>query len=113
MESTLRQLSNQSIQKRRPIKKRGILSSTSSIFDPFGILTPVILELKDIVRNIWKENLDRDDQIPEELRNWSVKKKNNFQNWKTLEIPRWYQTNKNSTTSYGDIAYFCFRNKGK
>ena len=41
-----------------PLTKRGILSYTSSIFDPFGILTPVILEPKVIIQSLWKENLD-------------------------------------------------------
>ena len=106
------------------LTKRGILSYLSSIFDPFGILTPIILEAKAIIQSLWKENLDWDEEILEELRNRSVKWKNNLQNWKALEFPCWYQTNKNcdlefhifadaSTTAYGTVAYFCFRDKGK
>ena len=105
-----------------PLTKRGILRYTSSIFDPFGILIPVLLEPKVIIQSLWKENLDWDDEIPEELRNRSVKWKNHLQNWKTFELPCWYQTNKNcdfelhifadaSTTSYGAVAYFPFRGK--
>ena len=50
-----------------PLTKRGLLSYTSSICDPFGILTPVILEPKVII--LWKENVDWDYEIPEGLRN--------------------------------------------
>ena len=63
---------------------------------------------------------------PVEREPWNrfVKRRNNLQNWKTLEFPRWYQTNKKSdlelhiftdtsTTFYGTVAYFRFRDKGK
>ena len=43
------------------------------MFDPFDILTPSILELEVIIQSLWKENLDWDDEIPEELRKWFVK----------------------------------------
>lgn len=47
-----------------------------------------------------------------------------MENWETLEVPCWYQINKNcdlelhvfadaSTTSYDAVAYSCFRDKGK
>ena len=38
------------------------------MFDPFDILTPSILELEVIIQSLWRENLDWDDEIPEELR---------------------------------------------
>ena len=60
------------------LTKRGILSYTSSIFDLFGILTPVVLEPKVIIQSLWKNYLDWDDEIPEELRNQFVKWKNNL-----------------------------------
>ena len=88
-------LQNKVSKREVPLTKRGILSYTSSIFEPFGILTPVILEPKVIIQSLWNENLDLDYEIPEGLRNQFVKWKNNLQNWKTLEIPRWYQINKN------------------
>ena len=56
-----------------PLTKRGILSYTRAIFDPFGILTPVILEPKVIIQTLWKEGLDWDDEIPEELSNQLIK----------------------------------------
>ena len=107
-----------------PLTKRRILSYTSSIFEMFGILNPVILEPKAIIQGLWKQNLNWDDEIPEELRNQFVKYKNNLKNWETLEIPCWYQINRNcdlelhifadaSTTSYDAVAYFQFREKGR
>ena len=47
-----------------PLTKR-ILSYTSSIFEMFGILNPVILETKAIIQGLWKQNLNWDDEIPE------------------------------------------------
>ena len=52
-----------------PMTKRGILSYTSSIFDPLGILSPIILEPKLIIQSLWKEKVDWDDEIPYNLKN--------------------------------------------
>ena len=53
-------------------KKRGILGIVASIFNPFGILTPSILEAKLIIQSLWAENVGWDDQIPDCLeKTWS------------------------------------------
>ena len=53
-------------------KKRGILGIVASIFNPFGKLTPSILEAKLIIQSLWAENVGWDDQIPDCLeKTWS------------------------------------------
>ena len=37
--------------------KRGILGIVASIFDPLGIFTPSILEVKLIIQSLWAENI--------------------------------------------------------
>ena len=39
----------------------GILGIPASIFDPLGILTPPVLEVKLIIRSLWAENVGWDD----------------------------------------------------
>ena len=39
-----------------PLTKRGILNYTTSIFDPLGILAPIILEPKLIIQCLWEKN---------------------------------------------------------
>ena len=50
-----------------PDTKRGILSLMSSIFDLLGILTPCLLQPKRIVQQLWKQNVDQDEPIPNSL----------------------------------------------
>ena len=40
--------------------KRGILSFTTSIFDPLGILTPFTLEPKLLIEELWSRKIDWD-----------------------------------------------------
>ena len=81
-----------------PMTKRGILSYTSSIFDPLGILSPIILEPKLIIQSLWKEKVDWDDEIPYNLKNRFEKWKENLKNWNAVEIPHWYYLDKNNDT---------------
>ena len=50
--------------KDRPETRRGILSVMSSVFDPLGFLSPLILEAKGILRDLSEEGLIWDDPIP-------------------------------------------------
>ena len=71
-----------------PVTKRGILTYTSSIFDPLGILSHMVLEPKLIIQSQWKEKVDREDEIPYNLKNRFQKWRENFKNWNAVEIPR-------------------------
>lgn len=58
--------------KDKPITRRGILSVTSSIYDPLGFLAPAVLPAKMILQQLCKEGLAWDDEIPEQLgRKWN------------------------------------------
>lgn len=48
----------------RPATRRGILSIVSSIYDPLGILSPVVLVAKIILQQLCKKGLGWDDPIP-------------------------------------------------
>lgn len=48
----------------RPPMRRGILSIVSSIYDPLGILSPVVLTAKIILQQLCKKGLGWDDPIP-------------------------------------------------
>ncbi|KAL2099387.1 hypothetical protein ACEWY4_005867 [Coilia grayii] len=59
--------------KDRPITRRGILSITSSIYDPLGFLAPAILPAKVILQQLCREELAWDDTIPEQIsRKWNT-----------------------------------------
>ena len=71
------------------VTKRGILSYTSSIFDPLGILARIILEPKLIIQTLWRENIYRDKNIPADLEQKFVSWNESSQSWDTIQIPRW------------------------
>ncbi|XP_033229212.1 uncharacterized protein LOC117180807 [Belonocnema kinseyi] len=47
--------------------KRSILSQCSKLFDPLGLLGPVIVVGKIIIQQLWKHQLGWDDQVPPEV----------------------------------------------
>ncbi|XDV52444.1 hypothetical protein PO909_021172 [Leuciscus waleckii] len=51
----------------RPPTRRGILSVVGSIYDPLGILAPVVLTAKLILQELCRLKLGWDDDIPEHL----------------------------------------------
>ena len=44
--------------------KRAILSEIAKIFDPLGLLGPIILYAKNIMQELWKEKLHWDESVP-------------------------------------------------
>ena len=52
--------------KDKPLSRHGILSTISSVYDPLGIVSPVILCGKVILQDLCRQNVDWDDPVPEE-----------------------------------------------
>ncbi len=53
--------------KDKPCTRRGILSTISSVYDPLGIASPVILVGKQILQYMCRDNVDWDDPTPDEI----------------------------------------------
>ena len=51
----------------KPLTRRGILSMVSSIYDPLGMLAPLILSAKQVLQELCGLKLAWDDRIPEYL----------------------------------------------
>ena len=49
------------------ITKRYILSEIAKIFDPLGLLSPVVLHAKGIMQEIWKSKISWDESVPSNL----------------------------------------------
>ena len=47
--------------------KRNILSVISKVFDPLGLIGPIVIRAKVILQRLWNENLDWDDKVSNEL----------------------------------------------
>ena len=53
--------------KDRPPNRRGILSTVASIYDPLGMLSPVILTAKKILRDLCRREVGWDDPVPKPI----------------------------------------------
>ena len=100
------------------------LSCVSSIFDPLGIVTPALLEVKLLIQELWQQKLEWDDKIPIDLLEKWMQWKSSLDKLETIQITRWYgfiqAPNLNlqlhvfcdaSCKTYGCVFYF--RSKGK
>ena len=53
--------------KDKPLSRRGILCTISSVYDPLGIVSPVILPGKQIFQDLCRQKVDWDDPLPDEI----------------------------------------------
>ena len=49
--------------KDKPFTRRGILSVTSSVYDPLGMVSPITLPAKKLLQDLCKQGLSRDEEI--------------------------------------------------
>lgn len=68
----------------KPVTRRGILSTFGSVYDPLGAVSPVILNGKQILQALCRQNVNRDDPIPEDI------------------LPLW-QKLANRTSTFGEV----------
>lgn len=68
--------------------KRNILSEISQIFDPLGLLGPLIIKAKLLIQNLWEEKISWDDEIPNHLKTVWLQFKSELSQLKEISIPR-------------------------
>ncbi|KAK9675276.1 Integrase zinc binding domain [Popillia japonica] len=73
---------------RRQVTKRTILSTTAQLFDPLGLIAPVIVIAKLLMQEIWQLKLSWDEGIPIGLYNKWIIWIREIQALKDIEIPR-------------------------
>jgi hypothetical protein len=72
------------------LTKRNVLSDSSKIFDPLGLISCVTIVVKIIFQQLWKQSIDWDEPLPPDMQR-------HFMNWReslfelsNLRIPRCY-----------------------
>ncbi|KFD60319.1 hypothetical protein M514_27496 [Trichuris suis] len=68
--------------------KRGMLRAVSSIFDPLGFVSPIVLQAKCILRQTWLLAVDWDDTLPETVMEQWKKWSEELHCVESLAVPR-------------------------
>ncbi|XP_074649039.1 uncharacterized protein LOC141904353 [Tubulanus polymorphus] len=90
-----------------PITKRLILSNISSVYDPFGFLTPITVQSKILMQDIWKLSVDWDDSLSSELcSRWSSVVKD-MREASTFEFPRQVIDSAMFVSGQPELHVFC------
>ncbi|XP_011861541.1 PREDICTED: uncharacterized protein LOC105558453 [Vollenhovia emeryi] len=71
------------------ITKRSILSIVAKLFDPLGFLSPVIIQAKVLIQELWTINLGWDDPVPSHISQKWTHYLTQFQDMPNFSIPRW------------------------
>ncbi|KAK9731456.1 Pao retrotransposon peptidase [Popillia japonica] len=67
VESDILQYQLNSSNRSNKITKRSILSKTSQLFDPLGLLSPIIIKAKVMMQRLWLLNITWDESVPTEI----------------------------------------------
>nr|XP_044248556.1 uncharacterized protein LOC123002454 [Drosophila takahashii] len=71
------------------ITKRSILSTASALFDPLGLLSPLVVVAKILLQELWLAGLQWDESVPENIHTAWSKCLESFQTVSILSIPRY------------------------
>lgn len=70
------------------ITKRSILSFISQLFDPLGLLGPVIIVGKILMQRLWQLRINWDESLPLDIYNTFLEYERQFSSLNNLHIPR-------------------------
>ena len=94
------------VNKNIPETKRGILSMVSLIFDPMGLISPIIVKAKLLIQEIWRRSLGWDKKLLRDLNDqWNLWK-NLVLKLPSLAVPRRINF-KSTETKKSRIAHIC------
>ncbi|KAL0829476.1 hypothetical protein ABMA28_004238 [Loxostege sticticalis] len=68
--------------------KRSILSITARLFDPIGVISPIVSFMKVLVQECWKLQLDWDDDVPDFIENKWKQFNSELSLLQSIKIPR-------------------------
>ncbi|XP_047671761.1 uncharacterized protein LOC125145112 [Tachysurus fulvidraco] len=90
----------------KPFTRRGVLSTVNSVFDPLGLLAPVTIQGRALLRELTSEQPDWDTPLSEnELSKWQAWK-DSLQDLDRLHAPRAYTTTSLVETVHTELCVF-------
>ncbi|XP_062704331.1 uncharacterized protein LOC134286695 [Aedes albopictus] len=100
--------------------KRLVVSEMSQLFDPLGLLGPVVMKAKTFVQVLWAEHWSWDDQLSEEHSSWWTIYRSELNQLQALSVPRRVVQNRHyslhcfcdaSKAAYGCCIYVVSRDE--
>ena len=102
------------------LSRREILVTVSSIYDPLGLIAPVILQGKRILQELCRDGVGWDDKVPEDIRSTWERWRSELPALEKLQVPRCYKPKEfgeiktvefhhfsdASQNGYGQCSYF-------
>ncbi|XP_043496460.1 uncharacterized protein LOC122520465 [Polistes fuscatus] len=80
------------------VTKRIILSEVAQLFDPLGLLSPVVIKAKILMQRLWLEKVGWDDHLtPDIVHEWSQFRQHLSQ-VSVIETPRWINLSSKATS---------------
>ena len=92
--------------KDKPLSRRRILSTVSSIYDPLGLAAPVILQGKRILLELCRDGVGWDDKVPEDIRPRWERWRSELSALEKLKVPRCYKSNEFGEIKTVEFHYF-------
>ncbi|XP_059221526.1 uncharacterized protein LOC131996094 [Stomoxys calcitrans] len=83
------------------VTKRTILSSIARLYDPLGLIGPVITKAKIFMQHLWKQNLDWDESLPQMLHSSWIDYISKFDSVHRFTFPRYVSVISASTQIHG------------
>ncbi|XP_039902004.1 uncharacterized protein LOC120742644 isoform X1 [Simochromis diagramma] len=90
----------------KPFTRRGVLSSVNSVFDPLGLLAPVTIQGRALLRELTSECSDWDVPLPEDKRSRWETWRNSLQDLRELHVPRTYTSTSLSRAKRKELCLF-------
>lgn len=85
---------------KKPITKRTSFSTAAKLFDPIGLIAPIIVVAKIFIKRVWQTKLDWDEMLPSHLCNEWLQYIEELQHITEIKIPRWINTTKGNCTDF-------------
>ncbi|XP_058816945.1 uncharacterized protein LOC131680243 [Topomyia yanbarensis] len=71
------------------ITKRAVLADVSRLFDPLGLVSPVVIQAKIFIQDLWMQECGWDQPLGERLQEQWQEFRRNLAGLEGLSVPRW------------------------
>lgn len=82
--------------RKEKMTKREILGEIARLFDPLGLVAPVVVTAKIIMQQLWLTGLNWDDELPQDTSELWHSYQSELTQLEELRIPRWCGTTSNN-----------------